>query len=66
MEGQIIESSEGGLKVRLQQPLFTGTLLQLRTDRTIYMAELRHGRTVGSEFEVGLKIYAVTHLPKRD
>jgi len=66
MEGQIIESSEGGLKVRLPQPLFTGTLLQLRTDRTIYMGEVRHGRSVGPEFEAGLKIYAVTHMSKSD
>jgi len=66
MEGQIIESSEGGLKVRLPQPVFTGTLLQLRTDRNIYMGEVRHGRAVGSQFEAGLKIYAVTSLLKSD
>lgn len=65
-DGRIIEASKGGLKLRVGRPLLPGALLQVRSEDTIAMGEVRHCVRVGSEFEVGVQLIDVTRILPRE
>lgn len=55
----VIESSRGGLKLRLDRPLMPGTLIQVRTGGRLLLGEVRFCNSVGSVFHAGVRLQDV-------
>jgi anti-sigma factor RsiW len=64
-ECRVVETSEGGLKVRLPRALLLGSLVQIRTAHAIYMGEVRHCQNTTAGFEVGVRVIVTTRITPR-
>ena len=65
---RIVEMSRGGMRLRMNQSLMPGTLLQIRFMGKLALAEVRYCEPAGEEFYAGVRFQDVldTDLPDTD
>ena len=57
---KIVEASKSGLRIILQKPIETGTLIEVKWESTVLRGEARYCRQTGPHtFTIGLKIAEV-------
>ena len=61
-EGRVVETSALGLRIRLPKALLPGSLVQIRTEYTIYMGEVRHCKNTSAGFEAGVRVIVTTRI----
>lgn len=63
LKGQLLDSSEDGLKLLLPQPLEPGTVIQVRSQKQVVLAEVRYCLPHTDKFAVGVEVTAVFDFP---
>ena len=63
VEGQLLDASEDGMKLLVSQPLESGTLIQVRSQKRFVLAEVRYCLPHADKFAVGIEVTAVFDLP---
>ena len=63
MSGQVIEVSEGGLKLSVSEAMEPGALVQVRLANKFVLAEVRYCLRQGHEFHVGIETKDVFEIP---
>jgi len=61
---QLADVSRNGLRVRTPQPVYRGTIVQVRTRGALVLGEVRYCVTSGAKFDVGIQIQDV--VPKHN
>ena len=55
----VVDISKGGLRLRLNQSLMPGTLVQIRLGEKLLLGEIRYCTPAGEEFHAGVRLQDV-------
>lgn len=64
LEGQVLDTAQNGMRLRLSIALEPGVLIQIRGKGAITMAEVRYCIPAGSGFHIGARILSTMAAPQ--
>jgi len=65
-DARIVEMSRGGMRLRVPQSLMPGTLVQIRFQTKLALAEVRYCETAGAEYYAGVRFQDVLDTDRPD